>query len=321
MTNSFFTTTIQTIPLELSTMKTKILPWLACVLSVLLLDSISLQELHGESKIELLWPKGAPFANGDEEKDRPKLIMHLPNKQLATGTAVIICPGGGYAALALDYEGREIAQWFNSFGVAGFICDYRHRGKGYGHPAPLLDAQQAIRTVRSRAKEFHLDPHRIGIAGFSAGGHLASTTATHFETDPLNTGSPTNAVSCRPDFTVLGYPVIAFNEPFTHLGSQHNLLGKNADMELVKSLSNEKQVSPQTPPTFLWHTTEDTGVLPDNSIVFYLALLRAGVPAELHIYEKGHHGLGLAKSVPGTSNWPSHCQQWMRARGLLEKRQ
>jgi acetyl esterase/lipase len=273
--------------------------------------------IASEPKEELLWPQGAPGANGDEAKDKPKLIIYLPEKQKANGAAVVVCPGGGYGALAMGHEGQEIGNWLNSFGVAAFICDYRHRNKGYGHPAPLQDAQRAIRTVRARAEEFGVDPARIGILGFSAGGHLASTAATHFDKGKLDSADAIERVGCRPDFAVLCYAVIAFNEPYTHNGSQNNLLGKDASPELIQSLSNEKQVTAETPPTFLWHTNEDSGVPPENSIHFYLALRRAKVPAELHVFERGRHGLGLAASTPGTSTWPKLCEDWMRGRGLL----
>lgn len=265
----------------------------------------------------LLWPDEAPGALGDDTKDKPKLIAYLPEKNNANGAAVVICPGGGYGHLAMGHEGHEIGRWLNSLGVAGFIVDYRHRGKGYGHPAPLQDAQRAIRTVRARAKRWNVDPERIGILGFSAGGHLASTAATHFDDGDEKAEDPIERVGCRPDFAVLCYSVIAFDEPFTHRGSQRNLLGENPKPELVKMVSNEKQVSKQTPPTFLWHTTEDRAVPPQNSVHFYLACVKQGVPAELHIYEKGRHGLGLAKDVPGTSSWPQRCEEWMRGRGFL----
>lgn len=273
--------------------------------------------LAAEPKSELLWPAGAPGATGDAPADKPQLIAYLPDKELATGAAIMICPGGGYGHLAMDHEGDQIGQWLNSIGVAGFICDYRHRGKGYGYPAPLDDAQRAIRTLRARAGEWGIDPQRIGILGFSAGGHLASSAATHFDDGDSASADPIQRVSCRPDFAVLCYSVIAFNEPFTHYGSQYNLLGKDADAQLVTKFSNEKQVTAQTPPTFLWSTNEDTAVPPENSVQFYLALRRAGVPAELHVFEHGRHGLGLARDIPGTSLWPTLCEQWLRGRGLL----
>jgi acetyl esterase/lipase len=273
-----------------------------------------------EPKGELLWPNGAPGAKGDRPEDKPTLIVCLPEAAKATGTAVCVCPGGGYGTLAMNHEGYQIAQWFNGMGVAAFIVDYRHRNKGYGHPAPLQDAQRAIRTVRARASEWGVSPDRIGVMGFSAGGHLASTAGTHFDSGKPDAEDPIERVSCRPDFMILCYPVIALDEPYTHRGSQRNLLGDNPDPELVRSLSNEKQVTPQTPPTFLFHTDEDTGVPSENSVYFYLALRRAKVPAELHIYRQGRHGLGLAADVPGTGNWPKQCEDWMRGLGLLDKK-
>jgi len=276
--------------------------------------------IAGEPKVELLWPDGAPGAKGEEPDDKPTLVIYLPDPSKATGAAVCICPGGGYGFLAMDHEGHQIAQWFNSMGVAGFIVDYRHRQKGYGHPAPLQDAQRAIRAVRARAGEWGIDPAKIGVMGFSAGGHLASTAGTHFDSGSPNAEDPTERASCRPDFMILCYPVVMFDEPYTHRGSQQNLVGENADPDLVRSLSNEKQVTPETPPTFLFHTDEDKGVPPENSVYFYLALRRAKVPAEMHVYRQGQHGLGLAPDSPGTGNWPKQCEDWMRGLGLLERK-
>ena len=288
-----------------------------CSISVLtfglLLTGTCLLDAAEEPKTELLWPDGAPGAKGDQPQDKPMLIIHLPPADKANGVAVVVCPGGGYGHLAMDHEGQQIADWFNSFGVAAFICDYRHRGKGYGHPAPLMDAQQAIRTARARAKEFRLDPKHIGIMGFSAGGHLASTAGTHFDAGDAESADPIARVSSRPDFMILCYPVIAFDEPFSHRGSQRNLLGENPEAALVRSLSNEKQITPETPPTFLFHTDEDKGVPAENSVMFYLALRRAGVPAEMHIYRVGRHGLGLAGETPGARHWPKQCEDWMRS--------
>ena len=273
-----------------------------------------------EPKVELLWPDGAPKAKGEEPNDKPTLTIYLPEAAKATGAAVCICPGGGYGFLAMDHEGHQIARWFNAMGVAGFIVDYRHRNKGYGHPAPLQDAQRAIRTVRARGDEWGIRPERIGVMGFSAGGHLASTAGTHFDAGRPVAEDPIERVSCRPDFMILCYPVIAFDEPFTHRGSQRNLIGEDPDPELVRSLSNEKQVTAETPPTFLFHTDEDKGVPAENSVFFYLALRRAGVPAELHVYRQGRHGLGLAPDAPGTGNWPRQCEDWMRGLGLLDRK-
>lgn len=275
-----------------------------------------------EPVVELLWADGAPGAKGEADGDKPSLTIYLPEKSKATGAAIVICPGGGYGNLAMDHEGHQIGKWLNSFGVAGFILKYRHRnsGAGYGHPAPLTDAQRAISTVRSRAKEWGVDPDRIGILGFSAGGHLASTAATHFHTGRTDNDDKIDSVSCRPDFAVLIYPVVSFTEWFTHKGSRRNLLGSDPSEEMVKKFSNELQVTPETPPTFLIHTYGDSGVPAENSIYFYLALRKAKVPAEMHIYEKGRHGFGLGADVPGTSSWPKRCQEWMKGRGLLEKK-
>ena len=286
--------------------------YIAALLALATLASLA---SAAEPKTELLWPEGAPGALGDEAKDKPTLIIYLPEKP--TGAAIVICPGGGYGGLAMDHEGHQIGRWLNENGIAGFICDYRHRGKGYGHPAPLQDAQRAIRTVRSRAKEFSVQPDKIGILGFSAGGHLTSTVVTHFDAGDPAASDPVMKASSRPDFGVLCYPVVAFDQPFTHKGSQKNLLGENAPAELVTSLSNETQVTDETPPCFVWHTWEDKGVPPENSLVFYSALVAHKVPGELHIYEKGRHGVGLAADIPGTSEWPAACLAWLKNRGVL----
>ena len=269
-------------------------------------------------KVESLWPNGAPGAVGTEEADKPSLSIYLPPAEKATGAAVVICPGGGYGHLAVGHEGHDVAQWLNSLGVAAFMLKYRIAPR-YHHPAPLQDAQRAIRTVRARAAEWQVDPKRIGILGFSAGGHLASTAGTHFDAGNPAADDPIGRASCRPDFMILVYPVISFTTPYTHVGSRNNLLGPKPDAKLVESLSNEKQVTPQTPPTFLVHTSGDTGVPAENSILFYLALRKAKVPAEMHIYEKGGHGFGLAPNDPVLSTWPERCAAWLRARGLLSK--
>ena len=267
---------------------------------------------------EYLWPGGvAPGAVGKESADKPTLTVHLAKGRGATGCGVIVCPGGGYFMLADNHEGKQIAAWLNSFGVSAFVLRYRHAPR-YHHPAPLQDAQRAIRLVRSRAKKWRVDPNRIGIIGFSAGGHLASSTGTHFDKGNPEAKDPVDKESCRPDFMILGYPVISFTEPFTHVGSRNNFVGGNP--ALAELFSNEKQVTAQTPPTFLLHTSEDRVVPPQNSIVFYMALLKAGVPAELHIYEKGPHGVGLAKKRPGISGWPASCQAWLGERGFLKKK-
>ncbi len=270
-----------------------------------------------DPKVELLWPDGAPGAVGTEAADKPSLTVYLPPTDKATGTAVVVCPGGGYAVLAVDHEGKQIAEWLNDRGVAAFVFRYRIAPR-YRHPAPLQDAQRAIRTVRTRAKEWGVDPSRIGIWGFSAGGHLASTAGTHFDAGNSEAKDPVERASSRPDFMILAYPVITFEPPHGHGGSRNNLLGKEPDPKLVESLCNHKQVTAQTPPTFLFHTNEDAGVVPENSILFYLALRQAKVPAELHIYEKGKHGVGLAVKDPVLSSWGDRLADWMKGRGLLK---
>jgi len=275
--------------------------------------------LADEPKVELLWPQGAPGANGDAPADKPTLTIWLPPADKAVGSGVVICPGGGYGGLAKTHEGADVAKWLNSLGVAGFVLEYRHRGTGYGHPAPLDDAQRALRTVRARASEFMVKPDQIGVLGFSAGGHLASTLDTHFDKGQPDAADPIARVSCRPDFAILVYPVISLDAPFTHGGSKTNLLGKDPDPKLVASLSNDTQVTAETPPTFLVHTTEDTAVPPENSMAFYSALRKAKVPAEMHIYEQGRHGLGLAPDQPGMKNWPAACADWLRIHGFLGK--
>lgn len=268
-----------------------------------------------------LWPDGIPGGKAAGSDFEPTLTVYLPEADKNTKAAVVICPGGGYGHTAMEHEGHDIAKWFNSFGVAGIILDYRHRGRGYGHPAPLEDARRAIRTVRTKAGEWNIDPAKIGVMGFSAGGHLASSAGTHFVPGDQSASDPVERVGSRPDFMILCYPVIAFGEPYTHYGSQHNLLGKEADPALIKKMSSEKQVTAQTPPAFLWHTQEDTGVPIENSIQFYRALTAASVGGELHVYQKGRHGLGLAtgsRDTPGTNTWSKACETWLKTAGFVE---
>jgi acetyl esterase/lipase len=272
--------------------------------------------LANATSTELLWPKGAPGAAGDEKADRPTLSVYALEASKRNGCAIVVCPGGGYGFLADDHEGRQVAEWLNSIGVTAFVLRYRIAPR-YHHPAPLLDAQRAVRTVRARAKEWGVDERRIGILGFSAGGHLASSAGTHFDDGKPDAEDPIERASCRPDFMVLCYPVISFTAPYTHQGSRRNFTGKDADPQLDELFSNEKQVTERTPPAFLVHTDEDTGVPPENSVAFYLALRKAGVPAELHVYEKGRHGLGLGSKELAFSSWPQRCQEWMRGRGFV----
>jgi acetyl esterase/lipase len=264
---------------------------------------------------ELLWPEGAPGALGNDDQDKPSLTRYLADPAKANGTAVVVCPGGGYRNLAMDHEGKQVAEWLNTLGISAFVLKYR-LGPKYHHPIELHDAQRAIRTVRARAQEFHVAANRIGMWGFSAGGHLASTAGTHFDSGDTASASSIDRVGSRPDFLVLAYPVISFIDS-VHVGSRTNLIGKDYDPKLAEYLSNDRQVTKDTPPTFLFHTDGDTGVPAENSVLFYLALRRAGVPAEMHIYEKGKHGVGLAQSDPILATWPARLADWFKTRGLL----
>lgn len=258
-----------------------------------------------------LWPGGAPGALGNSEKDIPTLTPFLPAPDVATGAAIVICPGGGYAALA-QHEGKDYAEWLNEHGVAGFVLRYRLGSAGYRHPRMLEDVSRALRYVRAHASKWKIDPARIGVMGSSAGGHLASTLLTHFDSGNPQAEDSVDRVSSRPDLGILCYPVITLTGQFTHQGSKNNLLGKEPPEELVQLLSNEQQVTPQTPPTFIWHTVEDKGVPVENSMLFAMALRKAGVPFDLHVYEKGRHGIGLGNGHP----WTKDCLFWLQQRGF-----
>ncbi|WP_435010062.1 alpha/beta hydrolase [Tundrisphaera lichenicola] len=264
-----------------------------------------------------LWPDGPPGVAKDLPGPVPTYTVYLAPPEKATGASVVICPGGGYGGHA-DHEGRPIAEWLNGLGVSGIVLKYR-LAPGSHHPAMLQDAARAIRTVRANAEQWKLDPNRIGVLGFSAGGHLASTIATHFDAGDPNSSDPVERFSSRPDRAILIYPVISLTTPFTHQGSKDNLLGPNASPELAESLSSELQVTPETPPTFLAHTTEDTAVPPENSLLFAMAMRKAGVPVELHLFEKGPHGLGLGREGFAFSEWPGLCEKWLEGQGFLKK--
>jgi len=244
----------------------------------------------------------------------PTLSIFIPKEVKPNQTAVVICPGGGYTHLAFEKEGTKVAEWFNSIGIAAFVLKYRMptdltmKNKSVG---PLQDAQEAIRYVRQNAAKWNIDPNKIGILGFSAGGHLASTASTHYDDKVYESAYK---VSARPDFSLLIYPVISMENEITHKGSQTNLLGNNPSKELIDSFSNEKKVTSKTPPTFLIHATDDTVVIPENSINYYLALKKNGVSAEMHVYEKGGHGFGLG--VADTSKfWTRDCEEWLKSNG------
>ena len=265
-----------------------------------------------------LWPGGAPLAQGTADEDVPTLTPYYAANPVPTGTAVVVCPGGGYTHLAMDHEGKQVADWMNMIGITAFVLKYR-LGPKYHHPVELMDAQRAIRYVRSLAPALKLDASRIGIMGFSAGGHLASTTGTFLE-DPTPANITRDEIdrgSARPDFMILGYPVITLTEAWVHKGSRKNLLGETPDPALLARLSNDTQVTKNTPPTFLFHTDDDAGVPPENSVTFYLALKKAGVPAELHVYQHGKHGVGLAPDDPVLKTWPARLADWLRVRGLV----
>jgi len=265
---------------------------------------------------EPLWPGAAPGSSATEPGDVPELFVSLVTSDQPTA-GVVILPGGGYGGHAMDHEGHQLADWFASLGISSAICTYRMRGKGndgkgYGHPYPMLDAQRAIQTLRGRADTWNLDPQRIGVIGFSAGGHLASTVSTHFAETAAASDDSIAKESSRPDYAILCYPVIGFDKPYTHRGSQRNLLGDHPDPALLKLLSNEEQVSGTTPPTFLFHTAADRPVPVANSIEYFRACRQHGVPVELHVFPNGRHGLGLAKGVPGAEQWPQLCEDWLR---------
>ena len=251
-----------------------------------------------------LWADGAPGALGKEEKDIPTLTPYWPDSSKASGAAMVVCPGGGYGGLA-GHEGKDYALWFNEQGIAAFVLKYRLGSAGYRHPVMLQDAARAVRTVRANATAWKIDTKRIGIIGSSAGGHLASTLVTHFDAGNPEATDPIERVSSRPDLGILCYPVITLGE-FTHQGSKQNLLGKDPAPELVRLLSNELQVTPQTPPCFVWSTWEDTAVPVENSLQFAAAMRKARVPCDLHVYLKGPHGIGLGRDA-----WtPSQLHPW-----------
>ena len=266
---------------------------------------------EGQSPIPL-WPDGAPGALGKEDKDVPTLTPFLAESSQASGAAMVILPGGGYGGLA-PHEGKGYAEWLVTNGISCFVLKYRLGSHGYRHPRMLEDAARAVRVVRARAGEWKLDPKRVGIMGSSAGGHLASTLLTHFDAGSPGASDPIERQSSRPDLGILCYPVISMG-PNTHVGSKNNLLGKDPDPQLVQLLSNELQVTKDTPPCFLWHTWEDKAVKVENSLEFAAALRKAGVPFDLHIYQNGAHGMGLGKNHP----WAQDCIFWLKAQGFVK---
>ncbi len=298
-------------------------------LLIILTLCLTAGELHSQNFIKPLWAGDPPNyrASGETMKSdttnivrlslvqHPDIAVFLPSERNATGEAVVICPGGGYRILAYDWEGSDIARWFSSRGIAAAVVKYRlpvSKSNVEPHKTPLMDAKRAFRMVRYHAGSWNIDPGRIGIMGFSAGGHLASTLSTHFDQGDPDSADPIERMSCRPDFSILVYPVISFTEEFSHSGSRAALLGENPDPEMVRYYSNELQVTEDTPPAILIHSGDDKGVPVQNSIAYYQALLNKGVPAEMHIYPYGKHGYSLAIGKGHLSGWPDRVLEWIR---------
>lgn len=259
---------------------------------------------------QLLWQERAPYAKGNTDEDCPAITPYLVEGE--NRPAVVVCPGGGYARRA-GHEGEPIAQWLNTLGISAFVV--RYRVDPYQYPCALLDVQRAIRTVRAQAEQYRIDPNRVGLLGFSAGGHLAATAGTSFDGGNAAAEDVIEQQSCRPDLLVLCYPVITMEDPYTHEGSRSNLLGDAPDQAMIEKLSAERQVTQHTPPTFLWHTAEDGAVPVENSLRMASALSKHDVPFDLHVYTKGGHGLGLAHEEAHTRGWTDACASWLAFNG------
>jgi acetyl esterase/lipase len=282
--------------------------------------------VHAQNNVITLWPEGVPNARaqaGPERLDgeqirnvsQPTLTVYPASYDRPAATAVIICPGGGYQYLSFTREGHQVAQWLSGLGITAFVL--KSRLSDYGHPAPLQDVLRAIRMVRSQAARYGVAPDRIGVMGSSAGGHLAASAATLFDNPAGRTGAALDAVSARPDFLMLLYPVISMALPVTHAGSRTSLLGAAPSPELVQLMSLDKQVGAATPPTLLIHSQDDGNVSVENSILFYQALTRAHVPAEMMLFEHGGHGMGMRAGLGTASNWTRRAEDWLRARKLI----
>jgi acetyl esterase/lipase len=306
---------------------------LKSIVAILFISVLTINS-NAQNSVLKVWPDGVPGsiknesyleksteANGIvsryEKVTDPSITIFLPPAEKATGTAVLICPGGGYGALAFDHEGFAIAKWLNDNGIAGIILKYRlpsdliMKDKSIG---PLQDAQEGIRIIRRHAAEWKINPRKVGVIGFSAGGHLASTLSTHFAEKVYEVKDTTSA---RPDFSLLIYPVISFETSFTHMGSRNNLIGNNPSEAAIKRFSNELQITGKTPPAFIVHAADDKGVSVKNSLVYLEGLVKNNIPAELHVFQKGGHGFGLAINKGTESSWPDLCIKWMKARGLV----
>jgi len=271
---------------------------------------------YGQGSAIKLWETSAPNAVGNTPLDIPTITPFPAPKDLASRAAIVVCPGGGYSHLSDVKEGSDVARWLNSLGITAFVLKYR-LGMTYHQPNQLLDAARAVRYVRTNAAKWDVDPDKIGILGFSAGGHLASTLGTHFDSGKANSTDPIERVSSRPDLMILVYPVITMGE-FAHAGSKRNLLDENPSEDIVKQYSNELHITADTPPTFIVHTMTDTTVPVENSLMFVQALRKAKVPVEFHLYEKGPHGFGLAPTDPVLSTWPARCADWLALHGFTK---
>jgi acetyl esterase/lipase len=288
------------------------------ILGPLFCLAIALTSVAQPTKV-FLWPQGAPAAKGKADQDQPYVSVWLAAPEKANGAAFVVCPGGGYGGLAADHEGSQVAKWFNGLGVSAFVLHYRLGSQGYHYPIQLMDVQRAIRHVRAHALDYSIDPKRVGIVGFSAGGHLCSMAATLFDEKPIGmTNDAVDQLSARPDVAVPTYPVISMIESFRHQGSRKNLLGPADSDELAALVSTERRVTPQTPPVFLFQTDEDTVVPEENAVAFYLACRKHGVPAELHCYKPGPHGVGLFLGDPVLGSWSVHLRDWLRNQGFLK---
>jgi acetyl esterase/lipase len=292
------------------------------VIAVLLVLTATLPSAAQSPTPIRLWNGAAPGALGAADKDVPTLTPYLPNDAVATGAAMLVCPGGGYSGLATEHEGTAYALWLNTHGIAAFVLKYRLGSNGYHHPVELGDAARAMRIIRARAADWKIDPNRIGVMGSSAGGHLAATLVTHFDSGDPNATDPIERQSSRPNIGVLCYAVITMG-PDTHEGSKDNLLGPNPSPDLVKLLSNEEQVTPQTPPCFIWATWEDPVVKVENSLMFAEALRKNGVKFDLHVYQQGGHGIGLGDDQPPFAHlhpWVADLAYWLRLQGFMDKK-
>jgi len=279
--------------------------------------AIPMSSMLGQPTTLPIWEHAIPGSITASGGNIPTLDLYPAPGDQTNKTAIVICPGGGYANLATDHEGSQVAAWLNSIGITALVLKYRlpsdatMLNKSIG---PLQDAQEALRIVRRHANDWRIDPHKIGIMGFSAGGHLAATASTHFDEVVYK---PADSTSARPDFSILIYPVISMDGEITHLGSRNNLLGEHPSAELIRHFSNERSVTGGTPTAFIVHSADDDVVPVQNSIAYMTALTKLRIPCELHVYQSGGHGFGLGKSKGTESTWPESCRKWLQANGLL----